>query len=64
MSPSSAAGGGARIAAYAHIGMGALILPLKGVGMNCVIGAGAVVTSDIPDDQLAYGIPARVHSKS
>lgn len=63
MSPNSAAGGGAQIAAYAHIGMGASILPLKRVGINCVIGAGAIVTSDIPDNQLAYGIPAKVHTK-
>lgn len=63
MSPNSAAGGGAQIGNYAHIGMGASVLPSRKVGMNCVIGAGAVVTSDIPDDQLAYGIPARVHSK-
>ena len=63
LSPNSTAGGGAQIAAYAHIGMGASVLPFKRVGMNCVIGAGAVVTSDIPEGQLAYGIPARVHSK-
>lgn len=64
MSPNSAAGGGAQIAAYAHIGMGASVLPSKRVGMNCVIGAGAIVTLDIPDGQLAYGIPAKVHSKT
>lgn len=63
MSPKSAAGGGAQIADYANIGMGASVLPSKRVGTNCVIGAGAIVTSDIPDDQLAYGIPAKVHSK-
>jgi len=64
LSPNSAAGGGAQIGAYAQIGMGASVLPLKKVGINCVIGAGAVVVSDISEGQIAYGVPAKVHSNS
>ena len=30
------------------------------IGKNCVIGANAVVTDDIPDYSVAVGIPARV----
>lgn len=30
------------------------------VGKNCVIGANAVVTSDIPDYSVAVGVPAKV----
>lgn len=30
------------------------------IGNNCVIGAGAVVTKDIPDNSLAVGVPAKV----
>ena len=30
------------------------------IGKNCVIGANAVVTSDIPDYSVAVGVPARV----
>ena len=29
------------------------------IGANAVIGAGSVVTSDIPDNYLAYGVPCR-----
>lgn len=29
------------------------------IGKNCVIGAGSVVTGDIPDGYLAYGVPAK-----
>jgi acetyltransferase-like isoleucine patch superfamily enzyme len=33
------------------------------IGKNCVIGANAVVTSDIPDYSVAVGIPAKVIKK-
>ncbi len=33
------------------------------IGKNCVIGANAVVTKDIPDYSIAVGIPARVIKK-
>ena len=33
------------------------------IGKRCVIGAGSVVTRDIPDDSLAFGNPARVIRK-
>jgi acetyltransferase-like isoleucine patch superfamily enzyme len=35
-------------------------LVLADVGKHCVIGAGAVVTSPIPDYAIAVGVPARV----
>ena len=33
------------------------------IGSNVVIGAGAVVTHDIPDNALAFGVTARVVRK-
>ncbi|BEV71673.1 MULTISPECIES: sugar O-acetyltransferase [unclassified Paludibacterium] len=42
------------------IGGGAIILPGVSIGPRSVIGAGAVVTRDIPADSLAVGNPARV----
>jgi maltose O-acetyltransferase len=42
------------------VGAGALILPGVRVGSRCVIGAGSVVTRDIPDDVFAAGNPCRV----
>jgi len=41
------------------IGLGATLMPGVSVGDNCVIGAGAVVTRDIPSDCVAVGVPAR-----
>ena len=42
------------------IGGGAIILPGITVGENSVIGAGAVVTRDVPPNVVAAGNPARV----
>ena len=45
------------------IGAGALILPGVSIGDNSVIGAGSVVTRDIPENVLAFGNPCRVIRK-
>jgi serine acetyltransferase len=37
-----------------------MILPGVSIGQNCVIGCGAVVTKDIPDNSVAVGVPAKV----
>jgi maltose O-acetyltransferase len=42
------------------VGGGALILPGVRIGSRAVVGAGSVVTRDIPDDVFAAGNPCRV----
>lgn len=42
------------------VGGGAIILPGVKIGNRCVIGAGSVVTHDLPDGVLAAGNPCRV----
>ncbi len=42
------------------IGAGALIMPGVTIGDNTVIGAGSVVTRNIPSNCVAYGNPCRV----
>ena len=49
-----------RIGRNCWIGAGVLILPGVTIGDNVVIGAGSVVTKDIPSDMLAFGNPCRV----
>jgi acetyltransferase-like isoleucine patch superfamily enzyme len=44
----------------ADIGTNAVILPGVRIGAQAIIGAGAVVTTDIPDYAVAAGVPARV----
>lgn len=42
------------------LGAGVIILPGVTIGDNTVIGAGSVVTKDIPSDVVAVGAPCRV----
>jgi acetyltransferase-like isoleucine patch superfamily enzyme len=44
----------------ADIGMNASILPGVRIGQQAIVGAGAVVTQDIPDYAVVAGVPARV----
>lgn len=48
------------IADNVWLGGGAIILPGVSVGENTVVGAGAVVTKDLPANVVAVGNPARV----
>jgi acetyltransferase-like isoleucine patch superfamily enzyme len=49
-----------RICAWADIGVNAVILPGVTVGRGAIVGAGAVVTHDVPPFAVVAGVPARV----
>jgi acetyltransferase-like isoleucine patch superfamily enzyme len=49
-----------RVGFGADIGMNASLMPGVRIGAHSIIGAGAVVTHDIPDYAIAAGVPARV----
>ena len=42
------------------VGGHSIILKGTTIGANSIIGAGSLVTNDIPDNVLAYGIPAKI----
>lgn len=44
----------------ADIGMNASILPGVRIGAHAIVGAGAVVTHDVPEYAIVAGVPARV----
>ena len=45
----------------ASLGTGAILLPSVTIGRYALVGAGSLVTRDVPDYALAYGSPARRH---
>jgi hypothetical protein len=40
--------------------MGAVVLEHIVVGRNAIVGAGAVVTKDVPENVQVLGVPARI----
>lgn len=45
---------------YVSIGAGASLLPGVRVGKNSIVGAGALVTKDVPEGKVVMGLPAKV----
>ncbi|MGV4414999.1 acetyltransferase [Chryseobacterium sp. T1] len=58
--PSVSISGNCEIGNKTFIGTGAIILPKVKIGKNVTIGAGAVVSKDLPDNCVAVGIPAKI----
>ena len=52
--------GPVKIGKYVHLGEGVCVMPGVTIGDYSVIGAGAVVTRDIPPFSIAVGSPAKV----
>ena len=44
----------------ARVGVNATILPGKTLGEDCLVAAGALVTTDVPAGKIVAGVPARV----
>jgi acetyltransferase-like isoleucine patch superfamily enzyme len=49
-----------RIEAWADVGTNAVVLPGVTIGRGSIVGAGAVVTKDVPPFSVVAGVPARV----
>jgi len=49
-----------RICTGADIGVNSIILPGVTVGREAIVGAGAVLTKDVPDFATVAGVPARI----
>lgn len=60
ISPGATLLGNCNIGNYSQIGSNATILPKVSIGENVIVGAGSVVTKDVPDNCLVVGIPAKI----
>ena len=57
-------GGGVNVGTLGYIGMGALIRERLRIGQTSIVGMGSVVHSDVPEEVIALGNPARVVRKN
>ena len=55
--------GGVTIGDGVLLGVGACAKPYCRIGSRTIVGAGAAVVSDLPDDVVAFGVPARVQPR-
>lgn len=60
LSPGVHLGGQVVVGRSAHLAVGVSVRNGITIGARSVVGVGAAVVSDLPDDVVAYGVPARV----
>lgn len=60
IAPGVHTGGEVRIEEGAFIGIGSTVMPRCRIGCWTTVGAGSVVTKDLPDGAVAFGVPAKV----
>ena len=60
LSPNATLCGTVRVKPLTHIGAGVTVIQGKIIGRQSMIGAGATVITDIPDQVVAVGTPAKV----
>ncbi len=61
--PGTVVSGGVTIATCSLLGTTSCVLPGRSVGSDVVVGAGALVTRDVPDRTTVVGVPARPSSR-
>ncbi len=63
VAPGTRLAGGVRIGDRTLMGLGSIVIPERQVGAGSIVGAGAVITCDLPANVTAVGVPARVVQK-
>jgi acetyltransferase EpsM len=58
--PGANVAGACRVRRCAWISMSAVVIDRKTIGSHSIVGAGAVVTQDVPDRVQVLGVPARI----
>lgn len=60
LSPGALLAGGVKVGTITWIGIGASVIQKVIIGKNVIVGAGAAVISDLPDNTTAVGVPAKL----
>ena len=64
ISPGARLAGDVKVGDCSWIGIGAVVKQVTILGEGVVVGAGAAVVMDVPDDVLVTGVPAKVTGKT
>ncbi|MCS7300843.1 MAG: acetyltransferase, partial [Fimbriimonadales bacterium] len=64
VAPGARLAGGVKVGEGVLLGVGCCVLPGIQIGAWSVVGAGAVVTEDVPDGVVVVGVPARAIRRS
>lgn len=59
IAPNAALCGRVQVGEQTLVGVGACARPGVSIGRHCVVGAGAAVVTDVPDETTVVGVPAR-----
>jgi len=62
ISPNTALAGGVRVGDKTLVGIGSSIRQNIEIGDNVIIGTGSVVINNMPDNVVAFGVPAKIES--
>lgn len=60
ISPGVCLAGGVEVGEASWLGIGTSVIQLKRIGKNVMVGAGAAVVMDLPDNVKAVGVPAKI----
>jgi sugar O-acyltransferase (sialic acid O-acetyltransferase NeuD family) len=63
LSPGVRITGNCLIDSFSQLGTNSVILPKVRIGKNVIVGAGAVVTKDVPDNSMVAGVPAVIKKR-
>lgn len=61
--PGARLAGCVKVERFSMIGMGAVVLPRIRIGEGAIVGAGSIVTKDVPPHTVVIGNPAKFHRK-
>jgi len=62
--PGANLAGNVTVGARSWVGIGSAVRQGISIGQDVTLGAGSVVVRDVPDESIAYGVPARVRSRT
>lgn len=64
ISPGVSLSGHVHVGDFSWLGIGSCVRQCIKIGSRVMVGAGSVVIKDLPDDCLAFGVPAKIYNKN